>query len=84
MTPQSVESYEAQMTNTSLKTRQLSTKSFLEPIMGLEVSRIFQKSGSFVLTIGEKELLSKPENDAQRGNLLGNDEEAYLDNLYDS
>lgn len=83
MSPQNLASYEVQMkSNISSKTRQLSTKSLLEPIMGLEVSRLFQKSGSFVLNVGEKELLSKPDTDLHRGNILENDEAVNLESLY--
>jgi hypothetical protein len=83
MTHQNLSLYDKQMsTSTSAKTRQFTTKSLLEPIMGLEVSRLFQKSGSFVLTVGEKELLSKPDTDAHRGNILEKDEAVNLDSLY--
>jgi hypothetical protein len=83
MTHQNLSSYDAQMSaSSSAKTRQITTKSLLEPIMGLEVSRLFQKSGSFVLTVGEKELLSKPDTDAHRGNILEKDEAVNLDSLY--
>jgi hypothetical protein len=83
MTLSNLSSYEAQMTtSTAAKTRQYITKSLLEPIIGLEVSRLFQKSGSFVLNVGEKELLSKPDTDAHRGNILDHDEAVNLDSLY--
>lgn len=84
MTHHNLALYESQMSNTSLKTRQLSTKSMLEPIMGLEVSRIFKKSGSFLLNQGEKQLLTKPDHNAHRGNIFENGLEANLDSLYDS
>ena len=84
ITPQKLSIFDNQMSQSNPKTRQLLTKSLFGPIIGLEVSKLFQKSGNFVLNVGEKELLSKPASDSQRGNILENCDNVNLDILYDS
>lgn len=69
------------------KERLAATKALLSSITGLELSRLFtKKTPSFVLDLAQKQLLlSKPESDSQRCNLLMDQGEssANLEGLFD-
>ena len=67
----------------SLRDKLTFTRSLLESITGLEMSRWFQKKTSFILNVPEKELLSKPSGHAGRMNVMDQDSSANLDQLFD-